>query len=205
MMHRAKQHTQGFTLLELLVAISIFAVLSLTAYSGLDSAIKQKRVGEAQAEKLRRIQISLLHMERDLQQAVNRGSRSGLTDEAALEYNPLEPAHLKLTRTGRSNPLGRSRGHLQRIGYMLKDNKLHRMTWLQLDSLSGEEPQQGILLDDVEEWKLRLMDSQQKWHESWPQRGPNGQVLEPLPIVVEMTLTLKGWGEIRRLIKMVGS
>ncbi|MDH5360132.1 MAG: type II secretion system minor pseudopilin GspJ [Gammaproteobacteria bacterium] len=205
MMHRVEQHTQGFTLLELLIAIAIFALLSLTAYSGLDSAIKQKRVGEAQAETLRRIQISLLHMERDLQQAVNRGSRYGLTEEGALEYTSLAPAHLKLTRTGRSNPLGRPRGHLQRIGYMLKGGELIRLTWLQLDSLAGEEPQQGILLDEVEGWTIRLMDSHQQWHESWPQRDPSGQVVEPLPAAVEMTLTLKGWGEIRRLIKMVGS
>lgn len=205
MMYRTKLQAYGFTLLELLIAISIFALLSLTAYSGLDSAIQQKRVGEAQAVKLRRIQIGLLYMERDLQQAVNRPSRSGLTMDAAFEYKPLEPASLRLTRTGRSNPLGRPRGHLQRVAYMLKEGDLYRLTWPQLDSLSGEEPSQALLLSEVESWQLRFMDSQQQWQEAWPQRDPNGQVLEPIPVVVEMTLSLKGWGEIRRLIKMVGS
>lgn len=205
MMLQRKQATYGFTLLELLIAITIFALLSLTAYAALDNAIKQKKIGESQADNLRAIQISLLHMERDLQQAVNRSSNNGLSVEPALEYAQLDDSYLRLTRIGRSNPLGRPRGHLQRTAYVLKDGALYRMTWPQLDSLQGEEPQQALLLNNVEGWKLRLLDSKQQWQQSWPQKDAQGKVLEPLPMAVEMTLNIKGWGEIRRLIKMVGS
>ncbi|MDH5183115.1 MAG: type II secretion system minor pseudopilin GspJ [Gammaproteobacteria bacterium] len=205
MMQKALQHTRGFTLLELLVAISIFALLSLTAYAALDNSIKQKRIGEAQAKALRRIQISLLHIERDLQQAVNRGSNNGQSVEQAMEYSSLEPPTLRLTHIGRSNPLGRPRGHLQRTAYVLKEGRLYRMSWPHLDSLQGEEPQQAVLLENVESWSLRMLDSHRQWQQSWPQAGPTGQALEPLPMAVEMTLRIKGWGEIRRLIKLVGS
>lgn len=204
-MHREERNTHGFTLLELLIAISIFALLSLTAYAALDNAIKQKQIGESQADALRRIQTGLLHMERDLQQAVDRPSNNGLSVEPALEYSTLDGASLRITHIGRSNPLGRPRGNLQRTAYMLKDGAVHRMAWQHLDSLQGEEPQQAILLNNVESMTLRLMDSRRQWKETWPQRNANGMVLEPLPMAVELTLNIKGWGEIRRLIKMVGS
>ena len=204
-MQSPRPDTNGFTLLELLIAISIFALLSLTAYAALDSAIKQKHMGEAQAENLRRIQTSLLYLERDLQQAVNRSSANGINLEAALEYNQLAPPTLRLTHIGWSNPLGRPRGNLQRTAYEFKDGNLYRMSWQHLDSLQGEEPQRALLLKDVEAWQMRLLDAQGQWQQAWPQRGPNGQVVAALPVVVELTLSIKGWGEIRRLIKVVGS
>lgn len=198
-------HTEGFTLLEVLIAISIFAVLSLTAYFSLANAIKQKQIGESQANDLRRIQVSLMHLERDLQQAVNRVSSNGLTREPAFEYSSIEAPRLRFIRTGWSNPLGRPRANLQRVGYLFKDQQLYRLTWPQLDALQGEEPQQAGLLVNMESWQLRLLDSKGKWHESWPQKDASGVAIEPLPLAVELKLNIVGWGEMRRLVRLAGS
>jgi len=43
-MMKARNIMQGFTLLELLVAISIFGLLSVIAYSGLNSVLNTRQV-----------------------------------------------------------------------------------------------------------------------------------------------------------------
>ena len=66
---------RGFTLLELLVALAIFAVLSALAYGGLKSMLDAKNQVAAEAEKLARLQTALAMIERDLEQATARPIR----------------------------------------------------------------------------------------------------------------------------------
>ncbi|MBD3670593.1 MAG: type II secretion system minor pseudopilin GspJ [Gammaproteobacteria bacterium] len=195
----------GFTLLELLIAISIFALLSLMAYSGLSSAVLQRKAGEEESQALKALQTAFLILERDLQQAVDRPIQSGLDIEAAFEYSDLSGQRLSLTRTGWSNPLGQPRGALQRVSYTLDDKVLYRQSWFHLDRVAEDPPQQVALFEEVEKWEIRFMDKDGKWVPNWPQRNASGQVNEPLPLAVEFTLVKPGWGRLHRLIRLAAS
>ena len=154
---------------------------------------------------LKGLQMGLLMLERDLQQAVDRPIQAGVNQEPAFEYSELDGQLLRFTHTGWSNPLGQPRSQLQRVAYRYDKGKLYRENWFHLDRLEGEPVQQAVLLDGLEEWKLRFLDANRQWQTAWPQRDANGVVVEPLPLAVEFTLKKQGWGEIRRLIRLAGS
>ncbi|MBD3609838.1 MAG: type II secretion system minor pseudopilin GspJ [Gammaproteobacteria bacterium] len=199
-----KQKQSGFTLIELLIALSIFVLLSIMSYSALNAVTLQRDVVESQSNELKYLQMALLMIERDIQQAIDRDSYSAAqqTHLPAMQLNSLGGYELTFTRTGWSNPLNSARSHLQRVRYRFTDNKIYRENWVYLDQLSDEKPASDILLEDVETFSVRFFDNNQKWHGIWPQRDQNNQVIEALPQAVEIKLNIHGWGEIARIFKV---
>ncbi|CAK0777772.1 general secretion pathway protein J [Gammaproteobacteria bacterium] len=72
---------RGFTLLELLIAIAIFAVLAAMAYGGLNTVLSSSRYAAIQVERLTRIQTAVTTISRDLVQVVNRSIRDEYGDK----------------------------------------------------------------------------------------------------------------------------
>ena len=63
--------TRGFTLLELLVAISVLSVVSVIAWRGLDSLVATRERLEPEVDETRAMLVAFGQMERDLSQVVN--------------------------------------------------------------------------------------------------------------------------------------
>ncbi|HXH03415.1 MAG TPA: type II secretion system minor pseudopilin GspJ [Candidatus Competibacteraceae bacterium] len=192
----------GFTLLELLVALAVFAVVAVAAYGGLDSVLVSRAAAEAESARLARVQMALYWLEQDLAQAVPRPIRDDYGQpQPALASDPLQPEFLLLTRTGWSNPLGRPRADLQRVGYRLQEGRLYRRYWLTLDRGVYAEPRETLLLENVREVRLRFLDQEGRWQERWPPAGGHDDDTLPLlPPALELTLILADWGEIPRLL-----
>ena len=206
-MMKARNIMHGFTLLELLVAISIFGLLSVIAYSGLSSVLNTRQALDEHMERLAEIQRTNLFLTADLRQIVKRGIR----DEYGDLQNPLISNELnsditsrliELTRSGHPNPLGVTRSNLQRVAYRLEENTLYRLSWTELDRDPESLPYEVELCTDVTDLSFRFLDDQQEWHEQWPPL--EGAATTALPRGVELILELEDWGEIRRLYTLVG-
>lgn len=206
-MMKIRKITQGFTLLELLVAISIFGLLSVIAYSGLNSVLNTRQALDEHMERLAEIQRTNLFLTADLRQIIKRGIR----DEYGDLQNPLISNELnsditsrliELTRSGYPNPLGVTRSNLQRVAYRLEENTLYRLSWTELDREPESLPYEVELCTDVTDLSFRFLDDQQEWHEQWPPL--EGAATTALPRGVELILELEDWGEIRRLYTLVG-
>jgi general secretion pathway protein J len=190
----------GFTLIELLVAVGVFAVLSALAYGGLNSVLATQSYTQEQAERLQTLQLSMRHIQRELEQIADRPVRDQYGDEqAALILEPLPT--LSLTHAGWRNPSGQTRSQLQRVSYELEENTLYRIVWPMLDGAEAEKVLRTKLLDNVEKLEIRVLDRDEKWHTEWPplETEPTG---ESLPLAVELSLTVEPWGTIRRLIAL---
>lgn len=193
-----KDQRYGFTLLELLVALAIFSVLSLLAYNGINSMITSKQHVEKEADRLAALQIAVTRLNLDLEQAVNRPVRNEFGEESpAFVSRSSREKDLELTRTGWRNPAGRQRSSLQRVAYRLTEGKLLRYSWPVLDRSSGQEPYSQTLLEQVDSLETRFLDHSGNWHDRWPPATPRSR---DLPRAVEITLELEDWGEIRRLM-----
>ena len=191
---------RGFTLLEMLVAIAIFALVAIMAHGGLRSVLQQRSHVEQQSEALQQLQMAMLLIGRDLAQASLRGIRDEYGDhQPALRGDSLGERRLEFTRDGWRNPAAQARSELQRVAYGLQDQQLLRWSWQVLDRAQDSQAYQASLLSGVEELQLRYLDKQREWREHWPPADSDDQHQPILPLAVEMQLRLQGQGEIRRV------
>jgi len=200
--------TRGFTLLEVLVAVVIFGIISILAYGGYPQLIRQSEIVESSATRTRAIQSTVQRMAEDFEMLEPRPIREplGETLEPALRAGGTRvDTLLDLTRSGWTNPAGLTRSTLQRVTYRLMDNKLERAYWNALDRTLTTEPTSAVLLDKVRTASFRFMDQNQTWHEQWPPLGYSGpDAVRLRPIAVEVTLELEDWGKLVRLLEVSG-
>lgn len=201
---------EGFTLLELLVALFVAAVMFAIGYAGLGQAARQRSgILEAQqsfGEVQRAVRIlagDLASLEaRPVRDELGRGAR------AAFESTGNPSRLLSFTRGGRVTSLAHARGSLQRIDYALVDGNLIRITWPVLDGVQGTTPVRRRLLREVRGVQLRFLDARGDWQTVWPavqtSVGGDRAALRARPLAVEFTLETSRYGLIRRVVEVPG-
>lgn len=201
-------HSHGFTLLEILVAMMIFAVIGMLAMGGYNQLLKQSDRVAKNGARVHAVQTALTRLGRDFGSIEPRPVRAALGDglDAALRAdNRSQEELVELTHSGWTNPAGVARPTLQRVAYRLQDNKLLRDYWLVLDRTLNEAPVSVVLLDQVKSVKLRYLDQNRGWHDEWPAAGNSTPAAKyMLPIAVEVTLELDDWGKLVRLVEVPG-
>jgi general secretion pathway protein J len=195
---------RGFTLLELLIAIAIFALLGLGTYRMLDSVLQTDKVTRAHELQLRELVRAMAAFERDVLQVQARPARDPFGDSrAALLGEGLDSPALELTRSGWRNPLAQPRASLQRVRWQLSGEQWQRRYWRVLDQAQDSQPQIQQALDGVTDLQLRYMDQKGNWLGSWPplEKSPD-EALKILPQAIELVLQHRRYGEIRRLLRL---
>lgn len=199
-------HSQrGFTLIELVIALTIFALVSVMAVSGFWSVQRTYEHVDAKGDELAKLQMALTMLGRDFAQSVARGIRDDFGDpRPAMEGGSTGLGRIiEFTRTGLTNPTGQARSSLERVGYGILEGKLTRVSWPTLDRAQGSEPQEMMLLDKVDSLELRFLDPAFNWQDQWPPVVPNGTP-PALPRAVEVKLKLEGWGTLLRIFRIPG-
>lgn len=188
---------KGFTLLEMIVAVAIFAVMAGIAYGGLNQTIKTGNLVGESNQRLSEFQFALSYFSRDWLQVSSRKIRNQYGDE---ENNiVLADNSVTFTRSGWSNLLQLKRSNLQRVQYLLIENNLVRRHWLSLDQGIGEESFDSILLRNVDRFEVVLIDVSEKAIETWPNTisGNNSQ-----PVALKVSLKIAQLGEIWRYLEV---
>lgn len=194
----------GFTLLELMLALGIFAALAILTTVTLSSVLSTGEVTGLKSTHLAAMQRAQLFLRRDIEQLVPRPIRDEFdTQQPALKGNA---AGAEFTRAGWRNPLPNKhiRSELQRVSYFMEEGKLIRRYWHVLDRAQDSEPVDTTMLADIDDFVLRYFDPLDKqWTNEWPPLDPDRQ--QDLPAVIEVTINSKPFGEIKRLMALVGA
>jgi general secretion pathway protein J len=194
---------KGLTLLEVLIAVAVFAIFSAMAYGGLMRLLDSRERIDTERAFWRETALAFVRMQRDFSLARNRPIRNIEGSFAPpflgqpTDLRAVAEPSVEFTRGGILVPNGFT-ADLQRVGYRLVDDTLMRVTWPVLDRAPSTEPDSAPLLRDVETFEVRFRQLNGSWVDQWPPLGATQQPL-PLPLAVEVTVALKERGKYKRV------
>ncbi|WP_097461290.1 type II secretion system minor pseudopilin GspJ [Mangrovitalea sediminis] len=194
----------GFTLLEVLIAIGITALIGIGIWQVMSGVINSRNGVDRVSTQFEQLQKTVLLIERDIFQVVNRPIRDAYGDAQFAITTRADPYALELTRQGWRNPLNDPRSELQRVAYSLDGTTLHRWQWQVLDRAQDSQPLDQVLLKDVDQLQVRFLDSHNQWVDSWPEQQVIDQQnvdpsIVPMPRAIEIAFDQKQFGHISRI------
>jgi len=199
---------RGFTLLELLVALFIAAVMFAMGYGAITQALTSRDSLKEQQAHLLELQTAVRVLEQDFMQLAPRPVRQAIGDEPAqpalLGAVPGVQPIVALTRGGWANPAGLQRPGLQRVAYFLENGTLRREYWNVLDPTLASTTTKRDLMTHVKAVTLRFLDQAHQWQEQWPPGTATiraqESTLRQRPLAVEITLDTEAWGKVVRIV-----
>ncbi|MCH8158517.1 MAG: type II secretion system minor pseudopilin GspJ [Proteobacteria bacterium] len=197
--------SRGFTLIEVMVAMAIFGVMTVLAYMSLGQTLANAALLTARMDRLQAIQRTMRFIGNDLLTAAPRPVRSELGDSylPAVQVTASNDYLLAITHGGWPNPAGLPRSTMQRSVYLLQEDKLLRVYNTVLDATYSNNAIATEILDGVVSLEFRLIQDNLETINQWPPLGAQGAyALQVRPRAVEIILTLEDEGEIRRLIEV---
>jgi general secretion pathway protein J len=187
----------GFTLIEMLLASVIFALVGLASFSILSAVLDSNDLSKETTLELNGVQRAFFWMERDFLQATKRQVR--VDGEAASDkifiggdlIMESQGGAVAFTHDGWRNPaMILPRAEIQSVSYRMFEDKLERSFFNYPDPVTGEEPKRQILLENVESLAFEYY-STDGWGNVWEQAG--------LPRAVKIAIETKALGKIERI------
>ena len=200
---------RGFTLLELMIAILLFAMISSAAYKLFDSVSRAQSVTDGILDRLDAIQRAEIIIEKDFFQMVDRPVRNEFGKKLeAIQAPSREGFLVEFTRSGWRNPLGALRSNLQRVAYNIENGELIRYYWVMLDRSQEPVRQRQKVLGGVRSIKLRFLDEKRQWRGTWPTKQLK-QVRQKknkagaMPAAVEIAIVHEDFGSIMNVVPLI--
>lgn len=213
----------GFTLLELVVAIAIFSIISTSsAYFIRNVLLAQERSNEV-ADQLEALQKVWLLLQQDVEQAVARSVRDQNGDPQPIFTGDQQ--QMAFTRIGwpllpprdllRSDkeidqgdaPMTLPRSEVLRVRYYLENDQLIRSYWPIPDLADGAQPQTSVILSKVKDFELQYVFStpsvKQQTSEIWPPDALAFPDAPAMPHAVKVVLTFERYGELYRWFEIL--
>ena len=198
---------RGFSLVELLVALAVFATMAALAYGGLDSVARTRAELGRQQAAFQGLMRSVSLLERDLREAASRPVRGNYGE--ALPALAGTAGHIEFTRAGFANPQAEPRSNLERVLYELDDAAIKRGTYPVLDRAPGTAPRLTTVRGNVDNFRLRYLDSGNRWIDHWPPPDDGAataaDLLAQLPRAVEFRIGTADYGEITGVVELVST
>ena len=193
---------KGFTLLEILIALLIFVILSIVTTTTLYMVFSSRDKVNVQADRLKQLQMALSIIERDIEQFDNR--------QVHVNQWQFKPSligrgdYLEFTRGGIFTPLtNKPHSSLQRIALLYKNHQLIRRTWPRLDTPNDENYSDKVLLDDINSFQFGYLDKNLTVLSEINNAALNvtqqQQKATPLPKAIQINLSFKTWGKMSLL------
>ncbi|WP_421785485.1 type II secretion system minor pseudopilin GspJ [Hyphobacterium sp.] len=175
----------GFSLVEILVSVFVFAAAGIIASTLLNASLTARDINRQSAERAEMTDRARMLMREDFGQLASRparlpdgrsggftfrGSNAGLTD---LRHSARDVVLLAFTRAGRPNPgQVHPRGSLQYVEYVRDGDRLIRRSWSYPDRVFETPAQEFVLLEDFAELEVEFLNLNSWVGEMASGRGP---------------------------------
>lgn len=183
---------KGFTLVELMVAIAIFAVLSALGWKVFDYIVKTKDQNVIHEQRLGQLQQTYQQILRDTVQAVPLTANINGDIQPALV---LQNGRFNFSKTGVTDPLEEGISPDERIEYQYRadEQKLYRLKYRNLNQAGQDQPESSVLLSEVEQFQIVVLNPNELTQ--WPDTSADLNQLEHkqrLPKGIKINLTVNG-------------
>ncbi|UIP24042.1 type II secretion system minor pseudopilin GspJ [Acinetobacter towneri] len=182
---------KGFTLVELLVAIAVFAVLSALGWKVFDYLAKVKDRNAMHEANLEQLQESYQQILRDTMQAVPLTANVKGQQQPALV---LQNGRFNFSKTGVTDPLQQGISPHERVEYQYRadEKKLYRLKYRNLHQTGNDQPESSVMLDEVEAFEIMVLNPNEL--SSWPESNIDPQQTEQLRLLpkgIKINLTVR--------------
>lgn len=208
---RSPQGQRGLTLIELIVALAIFALVATAAYTALGQGVDIQDRLQRKRQFWQRLELAFGTMARDLGQAIDRVPRVPGREWSAPLHAPASPSAgldevlFRFSRGGLTSFREGPVSPYQRVSYRFPEDRLVRTTWPRMDGPGDGEPREAALVTGVTEAEASfLAEPGDRWLAQWPPPEPavaeaEADLRPGLPLAVELTLTFEKHGEFKRV------
>jgi general secretion pathway protein J len=194
------KYSRAFTLLEMIVAIAIFAVIATVSYASLNRFLDYRDVLKTEIQSMKKLQLAFSLMEQDIRFMSERMVRDGYGDpEPLLMINNLDVAgELIRFTTARRNVYLPDTSVLRRTAYRWENGDFVRINWQVLDRDQDSSETRHLLLPDIESVSvnvLQTVDGVVQSLSSWEHE-------DRLPDGVECLITMSDGKKYRRIFEV---
>ena len=198
----AVRASRGFTLIELMTAALILALLGAMSYRALGVVLDARTATRLEADKWRRVGNFMERFERDLGHAGPRSVRTGDGQTAAWlgRSAPETGAVLEISRLGGEGMEGgASAAGGRRLAYRrAATGEIELLLWPALDAAPGVQPARHAVLSGVTRFDLQYLNAAVGWVNAWP----SSSIDASLPRAVRLAITLASGEDIVRVFAL---
>ena len=186
----------GFTLIEILIALMVFAIIAGITSSAMYYAFNTRSKINTYADRLSELQIAVNLLEQDTDQIINRPVRGD--DMRTFPAFIGAPETIEFTRAGVVNPRQlANRSTLKRIAFLCQNHQLIRRSWLQTDSPNRKRYEDRIVIDQLKACKFSFMDNNKQQYKEWLSESiTNDQKKQVFPSIIQLDIELIDWGKL---------
>ena len=177
---------RAFTVIEVLIAIAILAVVALLAYRATAAMTDGEARLAQESDRWRALDMLFARFEADMRQAIPRGARTGARTEP-LTADSAGNSAVAFTRAGPEFALEPGIAG-QRIGYRLRDGAIEALYWPQLDNVPTATAIAYVLARDVESFRVFHLGADNAWAQQWPPYGAARTDVLPRAVRIEIGL-----------------
>lgn len=200
----APRCARGFTLIEILVATAILAILAVMAYGILGTILRQEKRTRGVEARLSHVSLTLVELSRLLSEASARPVRDaeGVLRPAFRATAGSTPRLVFTAATGQAL-FYHDRSGLSRLGLGIRGHRLILYRWPVLDRATPLAPHETVLLRHVRHLRVRFLDLFGHWHRNWPPLSANPVLfLDRRPRAVRLSFRARGTGRLRLLVDL---
>jgi general secretion pathway protein J len=196
-------HKTGFTLIEILIALSVFAIIATITSSIMYQTFHQRDIVTAQANRLLNLQLAITLLNHDIEQIVERN--------IADNQHHIFPAfigksqQMTFTRNGNANPGGiEARSTMQRVTLICKDHSLIRRSSNELDMPKQNQYIDKTLITGLRHCQFSYLTQKLELIKTWQTPAPAANQ-KSLPKAIQINLDLTDWGKMSMLFIVGGT
>jgi general secretion pathway protein J len=188
----------GFTLIEVLLALLILAVIAVLGYRAVAALSESETKLGDEATRWRTLDLFFARLEGDLRQAMPRPARLGDARTAAWigSADVNGNSALEFSRAGPEFALEAGSAG-QRLAYAFRDGAVEVRYWASYDRPRNSEPTAYPLISDIARFHMSYLTRGGQWSDAWPLTGE-----ADLPRAIRVQLTLASGESIERWLAL---